>query len=198
MPAPSNEMDWTDQTVATLRTLWGEGHSTAEIGRRMDTTKNAIVGKAHRLKLPARPSPIRVASPDRPKPAPRITPPVLALPSPLPTVLLPPPAPEPPPIRRCLPGNRQAAGICQWPIGEPGRVWLPPVRRRACAGQAVLPQPLRPRLRAPTRRCRRPRRVLTESNHEHRLPAHPSACALPHARPSDGGARLHLRVLRTG
>ena len=74
MPAPSNEMDWTDQTVATLRTLWGEGHSTAEIGRRMDTTKNAIVGKAHRLKLPARPSPIRVASPDRAERAPSVKP----------------------------------------------------------------------------------------------------------------------------
>lgn len=73
MPAPSNEMDWTDQTVATLRLLWSEGHSTAEIGRRMDTTKNAIVGKAHRLDLPARPSPIRAASPHRCKVAPRIT-----------------------------------------------------------------------------------------------------------------------------
>ncbi len=28
-------------------TLWDEGHSTAEIGRRMGVTKNAIVGKAH-------------------------------------------------------------------------------------------------------------------------------------------------------
>lgn len=51
--------DWTDSDIATLRTLWDEGLSTAEIGRRMGLSKNAVVGKAHRLNLPARPSPIR-------------------------------------------------------------------------------------------------------------------------------------------
>ena len=121
MPAPSNEIEWTDQTVATLRLLWSEGHSTAEIGRRMDTTKNAIVGKAHRLDLPARPSPIRAASPHRRRVAPRITPPVLALPSFLPTALLPAPAPEPPPVYPAPPATARRAGTCQWPICKPGR-----------------------------------------------------------------------------
>ena len=52
-------MDWSDDAIAQLRQLWIEGHSTAEIGRRLTTTKNAIVGKAHRLGLSARPSPIQ-------------------------------------------------------------------------------------------------------------------------------------------
>ncbi|KAA2214606.1 GcrA family cell cycle regulator [Teichococcus oryzae] len=52
-------MDWTAEAIETLRALWAEGHSTAEIGRRMGISKNAVVGKAHRLSLPARPSPIR-------------------------------------------------------------------------------------------------------------------------------------------
>jgi len=52
-------MDWNDETMARLRALWNEGHSTAEIGRRLGVSKNAIVGKAHRLNLPPRPSPIR-------------------------------------------------------------------------------------------------------------------------------------------
>ena len=52
-------MEWNDDTISRLRTLWDEGHSTAEIGRRLGITKNAVVGKAHRLMLPARPSPIR-------------------------------------------------------------------------------------------------------------------------------------------
>lgn len=52
-------MDWNDEAIARLRALWDEGHSTAEIGRRMAVSKNAVVGKAHRLNLPARPSPIR-------------------------------------------------------------------------------------------------------------------------------------------
>lgn len=51
-------MDWTEEKIAELTRLWGEGHSTAEIGRRMGCTKNVIVGKAHRLGLPARQSPI--------------------------------------------------------------------------------------------------------------------------------------------
>ncbi len=52
-------MEWNDETIARLRTLWNEGLSTAEIGRRMGVSKNAVVGKAHRLGLAARPSPIR-------------------------------------------------------------------------------------------------------------------------------------------
>lgn len=52
-------MEWSDAIISQLRGFWAEGHSTAEIGRRLGVTKNAIVGKAHRLDLPARPSPIR-------------------------------------------------------------------------------------------------------------------------------------------
>jgi GcrA cell cycle regulator len=52
-------MEWNDETVTRLISLWAEGHSTAEIGRRISVSKNAVVGKAHRLNLPARPSPIR-------------------------------------------------------------------------------------------------------------------------------------------
>ena len=55
--------EWTDTTLDRLRTLWDEGHSTAEIGRRMGVSKNAVVGKAHRLNLSPRPSPIRPANP---------------------------------------------------------------------------------------------------------------------------------------
>lgn len=52
---------WNDRTIAKLRKLWGEGLSTAEIGRQMNITKNSVVSKAHRLNLPPRPSPIRRA-----------------------------------------------------------------------------------------------------------------------------------------
>ena len=52
-------MEWNEDVIGRLRELWAEGHSTAEIGRRLGVSKNAIVGKAHRLELPARPSPIR-------------------------------------------------------------------------------------------------------------------------------------------
>lgn len=52
-------MVWNEETIRSLTALWAEGYSTAEIGRRLGVSKNAIVGKAHRLVLEPRPSPIR-------------------------------------------------------------------------------------------------------------------------------------------
>lgn len=57
---------WDDETIATLRQFWTAGLSAAEIGRRMGFTKNSVIGKAHRLGLEERPSPIRTGV--RPKP----------------------------------------------------------------------------------------------------------------------------------
>lgn len=59
--------DWSDVLIQRLRVLWDEGLSTAEIGRRLGVTKCAVVGKAHRLDLPARPSPIRRGQPIAPR-----------------------------------------------------------------------------------------------------------------------------------
>ena len=51
-------MSWTPERIGELEKLWAEGLSTAEIGRRLGVSKNAVVGKAHRLRLPGRQSPI--------------------------------------------------------------------------------------------------------------------------------------------
>lgn len=51
-------MAWTPERIAELQQLWDKGLSTAEIGRRLGISKNAVVGKAHRLSLAPRPSPI--------------------------------------------------------------------------------------------------------------------------------------------
>jgi GcrA cell cycle regulator len=48
----------TDAALQNLRSWWDLGVSTTEIGVRLQTSKNAIVGKAHRLNLAPRPSPI--------------------------------------------------------------------------------------------------------------------------------------------
>lgn len=50
--------DWSPEARAQLRALWMEGHPTAEIGRRLGCTKNAVVGAAHRMDLPQRPNPM--------------------------------------------------------------------------------------------------------------------------------------------
>jgi GcrA cell cycle regulator len=50
---------WSEHREAQLCELWAAGHSGGEIARRMHATKDAVVGKAHRLKLALRPSPNR-------------------------------------------------------------------------------------------------------------------------------------------
>ena len=62
-------MPWDDNNVAKLRELWDQGLPTAQIGKLLGFTKNAVVGKAHRIGLERRPSPIRrtAVKPDRKK-----------------------------------------------------------------------------------------------------------------------------------
>jgi GcrA cell cycle regulator len=53
------ETIWTPELIEQLAALWHQGLSTADIGRRINISKNAVVGKAHRLGLTARPSPLK-------------------------------------------------------------------------------------------------------------------------------------------
>lgn len=53
-------MSWTEDRVSLLTKLWGEGHTAAEIAKKLGgVTRNAVIGKAHRLKLSNRVSPIQ-------------------------------------------------------------------------------------------------------------------------------------------
>lgn len=122
-------MEWTAEAIERLRALWAEGLSTAEIGRRMEISKNAVVGKAHRLNLAARPSPIRRDATPRPVPAARAVRPAAA---PIQRLAPPPAQPRPaaapvavtssPPVVRNFTPTRPRIGArsCCWPIGEPG------------------------------------------------------------------------------
>ena len=48
-------MSWTDQKVQKLKELWSKGHTASQIAEALgDTTRNAVIGKAHRLNLEAR------------------------------------------------------------------------------------------------------------------------------------------------
>ena len=62
-------MPWNDENVSKLRELWDKGLPTAQIGKLLGFTKNAVVGKAHRIGLETRPSTIRrtAVKPDRKK-----------------------------------------------------------------------------------------------------------------------------------
>ena len=48
-------MAWSDERVAVLKKMWLEGNSASEIAKVLgNITRNAVIGKAHRLKLAAR------------------------------------------------------------------------------------------------------------------------------------------------
>ena len=45
-------MSWTDERVELLRKLWGEGQSASQIAKELGgVTRNAVIGKVHRLGL---------------------------------------------------------------------------------------------------------------------------------------------------
>jgi len=48
------ENDWTPMRIGVLIAFWKEGLPASEIGRRLRVTKNAVVGKVHRLGLAKR------------------------------------------------------------------------------------------------------------------------------------------------
>ena len=50
-------MEWTDERVEMLKDMWGKGHSARDIAEKLGgVTRNAVIGKAHRLGLSSRPS----------------------------------------------------------------------------------------------------------------------------------------------
>ncbi len=99
-------IDWTPDRVKTLMALWAEGIPTLEIGRRLGVTKNAVVGKVHRLGLPKRQSPIN-ATPRAPRVA-KLRPEIR-----IPSMVVPPRA-------DMVKMEDLTSGMCNWPEGEPG------------------------------------------------------------------------------
>ncbi len=83
-------MSWTEERIDTLKKMWDSGMTATQIAEELGgVSRNAVIGKAHRLGLQSRPSPVK---PNEPKaeaaaPAPRPAP---AAASPAPT-----PAPQP-------------------------------------------------------------------------------------------------------
>ncbi|MGD9868234.1 MAG: GcrA family cell cycle regulator [Hyphomicrobiales bacterium] len=65
-------MSWTDERVELLKKLWTEGLSASQIaGRLGGVTRNAVIGKVHRLGLSGRTTTSRVKAPRPRRTAPR-------------------------------------------------------------------------------------------------------------------------------
>ena len=53
-------MAWTDQRIDQLKTLWEKGLTASQIAEELGgVSRNAVIGKAHRLDLKSRPSPVK-------------------------------------------------------------------------------------------------------------------------------------------
>lgn len=124
-------MSWTDERVTELKDLWEQGHTASQIAAILgEVTRNAVIGKAHRLGLSSRPSPIKAGLPGAPRqkkraprrPAPRRRAPAVRA------------KPERPAAPRLSEAERRLLAIqpqpapegyrgptCQWPIGDPSQ-----------------------------------------------------------------------------
>ena len=109
-------MSWTDDRVETLKTMWGEGKSASQIAKELGgVTRNAVIGKVHRLGLsnrtsPAPATPAKAAASEKPSPAVE-------------------PAPKP------------KASNQTGPTGISAHAPIPPRRPIIKAGQPLPPQP---------------------------------------------------------
>jgi GcrA cell cycle regulator len=62
-----NAMSWTDERIEKLTKMWESGATASQIADDLGgVSRNAVIGKAHRLGLKARPSPVK--SNERPEP----------------------------------------------------------------------------------------------------------------------------------
>lgn len=115
LEAMRQTMSWTDERIELLKTYWRQGLSASQIADNLGgITRNAVIGKAHRLGLKARPSPV--------KPAPAVAK----------------PEPKPKPVKekpRRVTLLDLTERMCKWPLGHPGEADFHFCGERAEPGQ---------------------------------------------------------------
>ncbi|MDC0226512.1 GcrA family cell cycle regulator [Alphaproteobacteria bacterium] len=113
-------MSWNDENVGRLKELWDQGLPTAQIGKLLGFTKNAVVGKAHRIGLERRPSPIRrtAVKPDRKKARSPVMPKLnFEKSKPQETNYIPQQRTFQPSVKNIFTANTKRG--CEWPLGHP-------------------------------------------------------------------------------
>ncbi|WP_375289697.1 GcrA family cell cycle regulator [Qipengyuania sp.] len=104
-------MSWTDERIAKLKTMWEGGATASQIAEELGgVSRNAVIGKAHRLGLKARPSPVKEKEKASPAPAPAPAPRAAPKPAPAPA---PAPRPRPEPKQEEAPVAKSDAGPSQ-------------------------------------------------------------------------------------
>lgn len=116
-------MGWSEERVTLLRKLWAEGLSASQIAKQLGgVTRNAVIGKVHRLGLAGRATPSRPAKRPVRAARPRVlgpTAPRLRLPSHMPYVVI----PELEPLRfadgKVASVLTLTESMCRYPLGDP-------------------------------------------------------------------------------
>ena len=118
-------MGWTEERVEVLKKLWLDGFSASQIAKQLGDglTRNAVIGKVHRLGLSGRAAPSQPQRPafkaSRPaRPAPATQAPAVRRPEPVVA------APRPSVVFACEEiGSATVltlgSHMCKWPIGDP-------------------------------------------------------------------------------
>ena len=142
-------MSWTDERVERLKTLWAEGLSASQIAAELGSvTRNAVIGKVHRLGLsgrakpqtqtprtvqtprhkapaaarPTTAAPVHRAQPSRPITIGNVALKAADLPDEAIREVLPTPVLEPESIQfERLSILHLTESTCKWPVGDPGR-----------------------------------------------------------------------------
>jgi GcrA cell cycle regulator len=111
-------MSWTDERIEKLTKMWEGGATASQIADELGgVSRNAVIGKAHRLGLKARPSPVKPNEKEAAAPAPRA-----------PKAAAPRPSPAPRPVAAAAP---RSAAPAEAPTGD---------------GAPVAPKPNSPRI----------------------------------------------------
>ncbi|MGD1933930.1 MAG: GcrA family cell cycle regulator [Candidatus Phaeomarinobacter sp.] len=122
-------MSWTDERVEQLKQMWIDGLSASQSAARLGgVTRNAVIGKVHRLGLSGRGAPTRVtrrrpAAPRAPRSTTASSVPKREAASKKAAIA---PAPEPEELEVISDPDAQANLLelneqtCKWPIGDPG------------------------------------------------------------------------------
>jgi GcrA cell cycle regulator len=112
-------MSWTDERIDRLRALWTKGVTASQIAEELGgVSRNAVIGKAHRLGLQARPSPVKANEPEpkakaKPAAAPKPAPASAAKPA-----VVAKPAARPEPVREAAPAAPAAAPAAAAPAPD--------------------------------------------------------------------------------
>jgi GcrA cell cycle regulator len=138
-------MAWTDERIALLKQYWEEGRSASQIAELLGEglSRNAVIGKAHRLGLASRPSPLKTGEAKAESKAPRAEPkaaapkpaparPVPAAPAAAPAQAEAPQRPAPAPVAEPVAIEPASVAARSAPRPKGGRVPLLDLNDRIC------------------------------------------------------------------